>query len=274
MSDILQHLHEQNNAFQVANKVYVKSGATLNPKYEKDVRGDLKSEVETIDFNQNQPAAKTINDWIESQTNHKIKDIVQPAMLGSDTVLLLVNAVDFKGSWSIQFNKGSTEEFTNADGTRSSTQLMSNEDDFKLYHDENLAAHVVKMNYHETNIAMYVIIPDEAQGLKKVEENLAQLNFKEIDAKLKKRYIKLLMPQFEFEYEASLNEMLQKMGMATAFTDSADFSGMLETNTTPLKISDAIHKAFIRVDEKGTEASAASGKILSCFCSSCVKFEI
>lgn len=262
MSNILQRLHDQNNALQIANKVYVKSGYSLNQKYEKGVTEDLKSEVESLDFNQNEEAAKTVNDWIEDHTNHKIKNMVQSSMLGSDTRLLLVNAVYFKAAWKIQFNQGSTQDFTNSDGSTTKTELMFNEDDFHVAHFENLASHIVKMNYHDTNIAMYVVIPDETQGLTKVEQNLAQLNFKEIGAQLTRSYIKLFMPKFEFEHETGLNEILKKMGMATAFTDTADFSGILEKNDLPLKISDAIHKAFIKVDEKGTEAGAATGLIL------------
>lgn len=263
LSTVLQTFYKENNALQVANKVYVKSGHTLNPKYKHDVTGDLKSEVESIDFDQKAIAAANINEWIENQTNHKIKNMISSEMISHDTLMMLVNAVYFKGAWEDEFRPSLEGEFTNSDGNVVKTQIMQNTEDYEVGHIESLSAHIVKLKYHETNIAMYVIIPDETQGLGKIEQNLEKLNFKELKSQLQMKYIEFFLPKFEFDLNVSLTEILQKMGMVTAFMDNADFSGMFEA-PVPMKVSNAIHKAFIKVDEKGTEAAGVTGKKFLC----------
>lgn len=257
VSRLLDRLNEQ-NVLQVANKVYVKSGSRLNSQYESSIRNDLKSGVESIDFGQGVSAAKTISDWIETQTNHKIKDMVKPNMIDDQTKLMLVNAVYFKANWEKEFRDARPGQFTNHDQSVSTVPMMYEEVWFDKTHLDALSATVVKIPYLKPNIAMYLVIPDATNGLTKVEQNLDQLNFQQIKSRMESTYMNFHMPKFEFETGLELGDALKRMGMTTAFSSRADFSNML-TPKEGMFITDAIHKAFIKVDEKGTEAGAATG---------------
>lgn len=127
-----------------------------------------------------------------------------------------------------------------------------------MIHLENLGTHVVKIPYAETNIAMFLVIPDTTNGLSKVEQNLDQLNFMEINSRMISTFMTFEMPKFDFKTGLELGEVLKRMGMRKAFTDQADFSNMLSPKEG-MYISEVIHKAYINVDEKGTEAGAATG---------------
>lgn len=263
LSEALDSLNEY-STIQVANKVYVKSGYNLKPHYETSVREKLKSEVESIDFTESMIAAKKINDWIDTQTNHRLKNVIDSQQLNEAIRMVLINAVYFKANWFRKFYTAEPEKFTNQDGSIASVQMMTNEDHFNVGRIDALSAYVVKLSYfqdfNDTNTAMYVIIPDSVDGLTKIEKNLDKLNFRQIKERMQSKYIDLSMPKFTFETEVPLVDVLKNMGMKKAFTNAADFSDMLISDEQ-ISISDAIHKAFIKVDEKGTEAAAVTGNL-------------
>lgn len=260
ISTLLDYLNKQ-DVLQIANKVYAKKGLHLNTKYETSLQNSLKSSVESIDFDQRSPAAKTISGWIEAQTNHKIKDMVKPDMINDGTKLMLVNAVYFKANWDTEFNNARPGDFTNHDLSISEVPMMHKQMWLPMTHLDTLASHVVKIPYANTNIAMFLVIPDTTSGLSYIEQNLDQLNFMKISTQMESTFMTFEMPKFEFKTGADLVEPLKRMGMPTAFTNEADFSNMLSPKED-MYITDVIHKAYIKVDEKGTEAGAATGNKL------------
>lgn len=263
LTDALERLNEH-SVIQIANKIYVKFGYDLKPNYEVSVREKLKSQVESIDFRQTVLAAKKINDWIETQTNHRLKDVVKPQQLDDAIRMVLINAVYFKANWFRKFYTAEPDNFTNQDQSVTKVQMMTNEDHFSVGRVDAVSAYVVKLNYYQnyndTKTAMFIVIPDDVDGLTKIEQNLDKLNFREIKERMESKYIHLTMPKFTFETEVSLVDILKNSGMRKAFTEAADFSDMLSSNEK-ISISDAIHKAFIKVDEKGTEAAAVTGSL-------------
>lgn len=210
VSRALDRLNEQ-SLLQVANKIYVKGGSELNPVYETSVKDDLKSGVESLNFGQSVAAAKTINDWIETKTNHKIKDMVSADKLNANTKIVLVNAVYFKANWSRPFGHVSPGTFTNDDMTEKTLEFMKDHGSYKLLHSPGLSAQILKMEYADTNIAIYLVVPDAIDGLPQLEQNLDQLNFNDIEPRMESTFLELLMPRFEFEYDVQLNEPLKQV---------------------------------------------------------------
>lgn len=199
-------------SLQVANKVYIAAGKELNSDYQTSVREQLKSDVESIDFNQNTAAAKSINDWIANQTNHKITDMVAANTLDGNTLMLLVNAVYFKASWMLPFNKRSTKAtFTNVDATTKEMDFMQVEGNFKMIHVDALSARVVRLPYAKIRASMFVVLPDDVNGLSKVEENLDKLDLNGTFTNVDNMLMNLKMPPFDFKYGLSLNEPLKKV---------------------------------------------------------------
>lgn len=210
VSNALRHFNEQ-SVLQIANKIYAKSDYELNSLYASSVKGKLQSEVESINFSENVKAAELINNWIETKTEHKIKNVVQPEIFDDNTMLVLINAIYFKALWKKQFEPLPNQTFTNYDGSQKETEFMKLNYMLKFVHSDALNTHIVKVPYKDTNIAMYVIIPDDVTGVKDVEQKLDQLNFSEIESRMKDEFISLWMPKFDVTYDVILNEHLKNV---------------------------------------------------------------
>ncbi|XP_063700031.1 antichymotrypsin-2-like [Culicoides brevitarsis] len=258
---------------QVANKVYVKTGSQLSPEYETSVKNLLKSSIESINFADKKSAARQMSAWVEEHTNNKIQDMIQPNMIDELTNLILINAVYFKANWATEFYDAQPHDFTNHDQTVNQVPWIRKSLHLPYTHDAKLSASIVKIPYkYSTNMSMFVIIPDEKQGLAKIEQT--PIKFLELNEKLESTFIDFAMPKFEFKTKLDLGKMLKKIGMPTALSGDADFSKMFVTKEK-VPISDVIHEAFIKVDEYGTEAGAATAILMlgSSMASPSVKLE-
>ncbi len=203
-----------------------------------------------------------INQWVSDETKEKIQDLIPQGGITNDTRLVLSNAIYFKATWLEPFNENLTEEgmFYGLEGEELLAQMMKTGQDASFRYLKEDGYQVVELPYIGNQVSMLVVVPDQG----KFEEYEAQFSIEELNHivdSLNYSPLELTFPKFEFETEISLASTLSTMGMPTAFSDAADFSGM--TGSKDLFISDVFHKAFVSVDEEGTEAAAATAVVMS-----------
>lgn len=210
--------------------------------------------TESKSFDINDPdATKPINDWIDLKTNGLIKNMVD--QLDPKTVMLLINAIYFKGKWNSQFDKDKTinESFYKSADSDLQVPMMKQTSDYKIYKAETYT--VAEFPYGQGNFAMDVILPDDNNGLKDVLSSITITVLNEWYDKMYQREADVSFPRFKYSYKKELKEILSDMGMGIAFTDTADFSDISDLN---IYISFVLHQAFIDNNEEGTEAAAAT----------------
>ena len=201
-----------------------------------------------------------INDWVAQQTEEKIKDLIPSGAIDNLTRLVLTNAIYFNAAWLHPFDARSTAEgdFHLLTGNSVRVPMMRQTESFGYAN--NTGYQAVELLYDGSEISMVILLPDKGT-FDPFEKSLNAELVSQISKDLRRNRIELIMPSFEFEAQFKLGAMLQKMGMSDAFNPQlADFSGM--DGTKRLSISDAFHKAFVLVNENGTEAAAATGVVI------------
>jgi serpin B len=209
-----------------------------------------------VDFADDPEAARqAINNWIEEQTQDRIREMVPPGMIDTLTRLVLANAIYFKGSWFYPFPAAATQEgpFTLLDGSQVSVPLMRRTNTF-LNYVEGDGFQAALLPYVGDGIQMLVILPDPG-SFEDIESRLSAEFLDRIRQEAAGQELHLVMPKLDFESSLDLKELLIRMGLTAPFGE-ADFSGI--SDEEDLAISDALHKANITVDERGTEAAAAT----------------
>ncbi|KAG1666459.1 putative serpin-like protein [Nymphon striatum] len=245
-----------NNTFTVANKIAVEQSLRLKSC----IANDPFISVSKANFisNPNEERIK-LNKWVESKTNDLISDLLPPGSVNSDTVLAIINAVYFKGNWLDQFDKELTRErtFTSVYKT-SKVQMMTRKAKMHYGYDDNIGASYVDLPYVDEKYSMLAILPYETNpDIDTVIGKMTPTTLQSIWKRPYRRTVRLQFPRFEMTESFNLKDVLSKMGASSLFR-SINLSGMLESKI-PTKISDVFHKAFIKVEEKGTEAAAATG---------------
>jgi len=208
-----------------------------------------------------EPARKTINDWVENQTNSKIKNLIPEGVLDSMTRLVLTNAIYFKGNWARQFKKEKTQNapFTLLNGNKVDVPMMSQTADFNYVQTESFQG--LELPYVNNELSMIILLPKKLDGLPELEGTVTINNLSKWLNELRKREVIVFVPKFKMTSQFSLADVLKAMGMTSAFVpDVADFSGI--NGKRDLFISAVIHKAYVDVNEEGTEAAAATGVIM------------
>lgn len=253
----------QNAGYQlaVANRLWGAKAYPFLPDYLDRTEKSYGASLEPLDFTQPKPAAATINAWVESQTHDRIKDLIAPGDLGPATRLVLTNAIYFKGDWDSPFKKPATQDgdFTTDSGQKIKTPFMHQNHEFAYAEldAENTrpALQALEMNYAGDNLSMLILLPEPGQ-LPTLEAALDAPLLAKIVAQLHQREIPVTLPRFTLTDQFELAKPLQSLGIKAAFND-ADFSGI--TTREGLVISKVLHKAFVDVNEEGTEAAAATG---------------
>jgi serpin B len=265
---IIKSLNEEPDAkkrgfsLSTANALWAQKGYPWRPEYKKLVASSYAAGLFDVDFISAAEAARgTINTWVEKETKEKIKDLLPRGVVTQNTRLVLTNAIYFKGDWLHKFEVKDTKElsFTLADGKKIDSPLMHRVGDYSYA--ENDAFQVLDLPYAGRRISMTVILPRKADGLAAVEKELTGEKFAMVLKSLRSQKVHVHLPKFKVEKSFELNEPLKALGMKAAF-NAADFSGM-HTGGESLKISAVIHKAFVEVNEEGTEAAAATGVVIS-----------
>jgi serpin B len=218
-------------------------------------------QLNEVDFERAAEAARnTINAWVEKKTNGKIKNLIGPGVLDSMTRLVLTNAIYFKGNWARQFEKKRTQDapFTLDDGKKNDVPMMNQKAEFGYMETDTFQA--LEMPYVDQELSMVILLPKKSDALDEFEKTLTPDNLSQWLAKIHKQEVIVFVPKFKMTSQFSLASVLQSMGMTDAFSSNADFSGM--DGKRDLFISAVIHKAYVEVNEEGTEAAAATGVVM------------
>jgi serpin B len=254
----LQAKKDSGYELSIANALWGQQGFPFERQYLELVSKNYGGGLKPVDFTNRNAAAGTINKWVEDQTKNRIKNLIDPSMLDATTKLVLTNAIYFKGQWKDKFRKEATSDqpfFTSASESIP-VPMMRQGGKYRYYQDD--AVQLVELPYVSERLAMTLILPREKQALaRQVESQLTEENLNRWLSAASMKKGDVALPRFEFESKFELTPTLQAMGMKRAFTDAADFSGM--TTAEPLKIAFVVHKAFVKVDEEGSEAAAATG---------------
>ncbi|HUE96575.1 MAG TPA: serpin family protein [Longimicrobiaceae bacterium] len=241
---------------RVANSIWYREGFPFEQSFFETVAGSFDAEVSALDFGSS-ASVDRVNRWVRDRTGGRIPTILEK--IGRDDVMYLINAIYFKGEWREQFDPSRTTaaQFRTLDGRDVPVQMMSADRTIRYAWAPDFQA--VDLPYGNGAFTMTVLLPREG---KTVEEIVAQLDAgrwsETVDGFVEQRLM-LQMPRFRLEYEKELNQALMELGIERAFQPGgADFSRMSAQAGTDLYISAVLHKTFVEVDEKGTEAAAAT----------------
>lgn len=247
-----------NIQLSIANALWTDKNLKLLSSFVELARNNYHAEINYADFGGEPERARSqINNWVESQTNSKIKDLIKPGMLDSMTSLLLINAIYFKGNWTIRFEESNTREsdFWIDPGASVKVPMMTRLDHYKYMESDSIQ--MLEFSYKGNDLSMVVILPKSKNGLSTVEASFNMENLSSWLSGLKMHKVEVFLPKFKITGEFDLDDTLSSLGMPDAFNrKTADFSGI--GGTKNLFISSAIHNAYVEVNEEGTEAAGAS----------------
>jgi serpin B len=251
----------------LANRLFGQTGYDFRPDYLKLVKDQFGAPLEELNFEKDpRKATAHINAWVEKQTRDRIRNLIPDDALSKRTGLVLVNAIYLKAPWAEAFNKNATaaHPFHFADGKKADVPTMSREDEFGYRKDKGFTA--VSLPYVWGDLQFVILLPDEKDGLPALEKKLTSSDLADL-AKLPEKPVRLFLPKFKLEPpRLALGETLQKMGMPSAFDvprGSANFEGIAPRRPNDyLYISEVFHKAFVEIDENGTEAAAATAVVM------------
>jgi serpin B len=244
-----------------ANTLWPRTGYTFLKEFLNLAKKFYGVQITPVDYDDEEAARNTINKWVEEKTEGKIKDLIASGVLDSATRLVLVNAIYFKGEWGSQFDPRLTSQapFMVASGEPVQVPMMTCKHAFKYTEDSDLQ--ILELRYAGDDLTMLVLLPKEIDGLEKLEESLTMENLDKWTKALSETEVDVYLPRFELSFPFRLDDTLKSMGMVYAFSDQADFSGM--DGSQELYLGAVLHKAFVAVEEQGTEAAAATAAIMT-----------
>jgi serine protease inhibitor len=243
-----------------ANSLWVQQDRTYVAAFLETLAAQYGAGLRLVDYIADPEAARlAINRWVDGETQGRIPDLLTPGSIDTLTRLTLVNAIYLKAPWLFPFAEDGTQPgpFTKVDGSVVDVPLMALTE--ALAYTESDGWQAVELPYLGNELAMLVLVPD-AGTLDTFEAGLTPERLDGIAAALQTQQVRLRLPSWDTEQRLSLRTALANLGMPTAFTDAADFSGM--TTDEPLQIADVVHQANITVDEEGTEAAAATAVVV------------
>jgi len=253
---------QEHFTLKLANKLYSHHQYNFLQEYIDRTKTHYKAQSESVNFGDD-AARLAINAWVEDQTNNKIQNLLADP-LGELTRLVLVNAIYFKGQWNDKFvaDKTTVEKFHLSSGGVVDVNMMHSKKKFNLTYIEEVKSRVLELPYVGGDLSMLIILPDESQQMATLESNLKAEMLTELQfGRFDKVQVELSLPRFKLDQSAALNVPLQSLGMQHVFDEScADLSGMDGTHL--LYLSNVVHKAYIEVNEEGSEAAAATAAVV------------
>jgi serpin B len=242
----------------VANALWAQKAFPFRPEYVRDVTTHFQAAAENLDFTGDaEGARRRINAWVAGQTQERIKDLLPDGVINDQTRLVLTNAIYFKGAWAHPFDPAKTQNrpFHKAGGSTVETALMARRGALPYLAADGVQ--VAALPYAGGDLALIVFLPAKPDGLAAVQNQLAQGALDGWIAQMKPTEVDLWLPRFTLTTQLNLRDTLIALGMPTAFGPQADFSGM--DGSRGLQLAAVVHKAFVEVNEAGTEAAAGSG---------------
>ncbi|MFT7809120.1 leukocyte elastase inhibitor-like [Arapaima gigas] len=261
-------------SLSVANRLYGEKSYEFLEKFLADSKKHYQAELSQVDFISNAEEARVnINTWVEKQTQEKIKNVLGQGSIDSLTRLVLVNAIYFKGSWEKKFNENDTvtKPFQLNKNETKPVEMMFQKRKFNLTFIPEVGCQILEMPYVGKQLSMLIMLPrkieDDSTGLEKLEQQLTYENLTEWTRPdmMNEVTVTVGLPKFRMEETYDLKKILVSMGMVDAFdVIKSDFSGMSPNND--LVLSKVVHKAFVEVNEEGTEAAAATAAVMMLRC--------
>ena len=271
-ASLLKELNDTNASrcrLVIANSLWRQKGFPVNHLFHEIVRDQYGGYLGEVDFRTFADAARQqINGWVATQTQGKIKDMIESGLVHSETDLVLGNAVYFEGRWSIPFDKDSTKltPFHLSSGKSVPIPMMNALHTFRYVETTNLqalemvygdAANWEDIPYVSNRFSMVILLPKKMEGLSQLEQTLTPAQIDKLRNQSRLEEVILSLPRFKIGSGILLESTLQAMGMSDAFTkERADFSGITEVK--PLFIDFVLHRARVDVDEEGTVAAAST----------------
>ncbi|XP_058603582.1 leukocyte elastase inhibitor-like isoform X2 [Onychostoma macrolepis] len=250
----------------LANRLYGEQSYQFLEKFLNDAKRYYEAGLEEVDFKKKSEAARVnINKWVEKKTQEKIKDLLGPRSVIETTKLVLVNAIYFKGNWEKKFPKEATRDgqFKLNKTQTKPVKMMRQKSKFPLTFIPEMDSQVLELPYVGKNLSMLIILPneihDETTGLQKLEKALTYEKLMEWTkpSKMQKQEVRVSLPRFKMEETYDMKNLLISMGMEDVFDgQKVNLSGM--SPNKDLVVSGVIHKAYVEVNEEGTEAAAAT----------------
>ncbi|VVB61663.1 Serpin (serine protease inhibitor) [uncultured archaeon] len=266
MQSLYQYLNT-NKSYNIstANALWIKENYPLLKEYKNLILTYYGGNSTDMNFSNPEHAAKIINGWIENKTHNLIKNLISPGNIDPVlTDLILTNAIYFKGTWQIQFDeKNTTEKSFKISKEKyidiETMRFIGTHNQFN--YTENQIMQMVELPYTGNEMSMTILLPKEGYTTQDIIRSMNHMSYKELIDSMNNTELDISLPKFKIETPLyTLNNYLKELGMPTAFTGDADFSGM--NGFGQLCISSVLHKAFIEVNEKGTEAAAATAVIM------------
>ncbi len=243
---------------QIANSLWYRQRFSFEKEFRSTLEKYFNAIVKGVNFDS--PATiSQINNWVDSNTNGKIKEII--SSIDPSTMMILINAIYFKGIWTEEFDKKKTmnDRFTLPDGSTTPCKMMMQKGDFNYFENEDFQA--IDLPYGDGKFGMTIVLPRPGNSINKLAMNLSQQKWDDWTANLAKQKGTIQLPRFKLEYELMLNDVLAALGMGIAFEpQKADFTGISKSGD--LYLSKVLHKTFVEVNEEGTEAAAATSVIV------------
>jgi serpin B len=244
----------------IVNAIWGQKGYHFLPGFLDVLAENYGAGLRVLDFDGEPEKSRVIiNNWVGKETEGRIEDLLAEGVIDSLTRLVLTNAIYFNAAWTYPFDENVTREgvFHLLDGEDVYVSMMNQTESFRYVTGDGYE--VVELPYDGNELSMVILLP-EAGNFEEFQNSLSSEKVAEIMDNLSRGQVALSLPKFEFEGSFSLADTLVDMGMPAAFSAAADFSGM--TGGRDLFIADVIHKAFVSVDEAGTEAAAATAVVM------------
>ena len=259
---LLNEYKKDNSVFTITNAAVAQKNYNFLDSYMKCLK-DFDATISQADFSKPEEradAVKKINDWVSKNTNKKITDLLSNNDIDELTRLILLNAIYFNANWSTEFKGEKTRQMTfyGKNSVEYVTDFMNGTQNVAL--SESNDAQMMKIDYENQKASMFIIMPKENVDIDKYISELDEQKFASLEKSLQTFKADVSMPKFKIESRFEMKKVLMEMGIKSAFTKSADFSKM--NGKSNLLIDEVIHKSFIEVSEKGTEAAAATAVVV------------
>ncbi|XP_001365788.2 serpin B11 [Monodelphis domestica] len=256
---------DSNSTLGIANKLYGTRNIKFHPQYLTCSEELYQSKLQTVDFEHApEETRKTINAWVESKTNGKVKNLFSKGTIDTSSIMVLVNAIYFKGQWQSKFQEEQTIQmpFKLREGRSVPVQMMHQIGTFKVALIKEPQMQVLELPYASGNLSMIVLLPKDTDQIEQIEKQLNLKTFKQwTNSLMTEREVDVHFPRFKLGMKYELNSLLKALGITDIFDHlKADLSGL--SPSRELYLSKVIHESFVDVNEEGTEASAATGDIV------------
>ena len=270
--DSFQLVNSGSNELLAANRLFVQKDFTMVQEFVEGTKKFYDAEVALVNYKEDaEGARKEVNQWVEGKTKQKIKNLISEGVFNSLTRVALVNAIYFKGCWKQQFKKEATssQQFLVSESEKMKVQMMHMTKNLKILDFAELNCQILELPYEGEKLSMLVMLPYDTYGLAQMEEDITYDKLQQALTSLPVKYpckVEVSLPRFKLTQQFLLNKILEKMGATDMFNmDKADFTG-ITSDSEKIFVSHVIHKAFVEVNEKGTEAAAATAVVMRARC--------